>query len=90
VCTWLTSGSVFVRCGRRPSQPQRVVNEEIAELAGSQRTVVLAPDFEAVTGLRGHRHKPARAWQRFSHVQRGRVPRALTDAVEKVVALARA
>ncbi len=76
--------------GRRPSQAQRVVNAEIAELAGSRRTVVLAPDFEAVAGLRGHRHKPARAWQRFSHVERGRVPRALTDAVEKVVALARA
>ena len=75
--------------GRRPSQAQRVVNEEIAELAGSQRTVVLAPDFEAVAGLRGHRHKPARV-AALLHVQRGRVPRALTDAVEKVVALARA
>jgi len=76
--------------GRRPSRAQRVVNEEIAELAGPQRTVVLAPDFEAVAGLRGHRHKPTRAWQRFSKVGPGEVPRALTEAVEKVVALARA
>lgn len=76
--------------GRRPSQAQRTVNEEIAQLAGSERTVVLAPDFEAVAGLRGHRHKPAHAWQRFSHVQRDHVPRALTEAVERVVALARA
>ncbi len=76
--------------GRRPSAAQRVVNEEIAELAGSQRTVVLAPDFEAVAGLRGHRHKPTRAWQRFSGVERGSVPRPLAEAVEKVVRLARA
>jgi hypothetical protein len=76
--------------GRRPSQAQRTVNEEIAELAGSQRTVVLAPDFEAVTGLRGHRHKPTHAWQHFSDIERSRVPRALVDAVEKAVTLARA
>jgi len=76
--------------GRRPSQAQRTVNEEIAELAGSRRTVVLAPDFEAVAGLRGHRHKPTHAWQHFSHLERSGVPSALTDAVEKVVALARA
>ncbi len=76
--------------GRRPSQAQRTVNEEIAQLAGSERTVVLAPDFEGVAGLRGHRHKPTHAWQLFSHVQRSRVPRPLTEAVEKVVALARA
>jgi predicted ATP-dependent endonuclease of OLD family len=75
--------------GRRPSQAQRTVNEEIAELAGSRRTVVLAPDFEAVTGLRGHRHKPTHAWQHFSDIERSRVPRALVDAVEKVVTLAR-
>jgi AAA domain, putative AbiEii toxin, Type IV TA system len=75
--------------GRHPSQAQRVVNEEIARLAGVQHTVVLAPDFEAVAGLRGHRHKPAHAWQRFAGVQRDRVPAALADAVEKALALAR-
>jgi putative ATP-dependent endonuclease of the OLD family len=76
--------------GRHPSQAQQTVNEEIARLAGPERTVVLAPDFEGVAGLRGHRHKPTHAWQLFSHVQRSRVPRPLTEAVEKVVALARA
>lgn len=75
--------------GRRPSQAQRAINEEIAKLAGPGRTVVLAPDFEAIAGLRGHRHKPAHAWQHFSHVRRDAVPPALTDAVEKVLALAR-
>ncbi|MGO8904523.1 MAG: ATP-dependent nuclease [Solirubrobacteraceae bacterium] len=75
--------------GRRPSQAQRVINSEIVELAGPARTIVLAPDFEAVAGLRGHRHKPARAWQRFSRIEPAEVPRALSEAVEKVVALAR-
>ncbi|HTW41296.1 MAG TPA: TOPRIM nucleotidyl transferase/hydrolase domain-containing protein [Solirubrobacteraceae bacterium] len=76
--------------GRRPSQAQRVVNEEIAQLAGPHHTVVLAPDFEAAAGLRGHRHKPTHAWQRFSRVQADAVPAPLRDAVEKVLALARA
>jgi hypothetical protein len=76
--------------GRRPSQAQRVVNAEIADLAGADRTVVLAPDFEAVAGLRGHRHKPARAWQLFSQIAPERVPGPLAEAVRKVVALARA
>ena len=75
--------------GRRPSQTQQAINREIAELAGARRTVVLAPDFEAVAGLRGHRHKPTHAWRRFSGVQRSDVPPALTDAVEKALALAR-
>jgi len=75
--------------GRRPSHAQSVLNDEIAALAGPARTIVLAPDFEAVAGLRGHRHKPARAWQRFSHVEPAGVPRPLSEAVEKIVALAR-
>jgi hypothetical protein len=28
--------------------------------------VELAPDFEAVAGLRGHSNKPERAWNHFS------------------------
>ncbi|HVN42012.1 MAG TPA: TOPRIM nucleotidyl transferase/hydrolase domain-containing protein, partial [Steroidobacteraceae bacterium] len=76
--------------GRRPSHSERVLNGEIASLAGPDQTVALAPDFEAVAGLRGHRHKPARAWQLFSHMDPGAVPRPLREAVEKVVALARA
>lgn len=74
---------------RRPSQAQRVVNAEIASLAGDERTVVLAPDFEAVAGLRGHRHKPARAWQRFSRIDPELVPPPLARAVRMVVELAR-
>jgi AAA ATPase domain len=76
--------------GRRPSHPERILNAEIARLAGPRRTVVLSPDFEAVAGLRGHRHKPARAWERFSDIERGDVPPPLLQAVESVVSLARA
>lgn len=75
---------------RRPSRAQSVLNFEIAQLAGADRTIVLAPDFEAIAGLRGHRHKPTRAWQRFAHVAPGGVPHQLREAVEKVIALARA
>jgi putative ATP-dependent endonuclease of the OLD family len=75
---------------RRPSRGERALNSEITELAGRARTVELAPDFEAVAGLRGHRHKPARAFELFSRLDPGEVPPALARAVEEVVALTRA
>ncbi len=75
--------------GRRPSRTQGILNEQIAQLAGPARTFVLAPDFEGVAGLRGHRHKPTRAWQRFAHVRPAQVPAPLAQAVQLVVALAR-
>jgi len=56
---------------------------------GPGRTVELAPDFEAIAGLRGHRHKPARAFERFARIEREHVPAALGAAVERIVALAR-
>ena len=65
------------------------LNAQIAELAGPERVVVLAPDFEAIAGLRGHSHKPARAWERFSAMAPDQVPRTLKVAVERVVELAR-
>ena len=42
------------------------LNRLIAKLAGRGRTIVLAPDFEGVTGLRGHSDKPERAWEHFT------------------------
>jgi hypothetical protein len=75
--------------GRRGSHAQRVINSDIAALAGAECTFVLAPDFEAVAGLRGHRHKPARAWRRFSGIGPEAVPAPLASAVRKAVALAR-
>ena len=75
--------------GRRPSHAERSLNAQIAELAGAGRTVELAPDFEAVAGLRGHRHKPARAFERFARIERDEVPAALGAVVERTLALAR-
>ena len=60
--------------GKKPIQGERVLNAQIAELAGPEHAIELAPDFEAVTGLRGHSHKPARAWQRFSAIEPDNVP----------------
>jgi len=56
--------------------------------AGPGHTVMLSPDFEAVARLHGHRHKPARAWQRFSTIDPGQVPAALRHLVEAVLELA--
>jgi hypothetical protein len=74
--------------GRQPIRGERVLNAQIAELAGPEQTVVLAPDFEAIAGLRGHAHKPARAWERFASIEREQVPAPLRRAVETIVALA--
>lgn len=47
-----------------PSEQQ--LNALISQIAGDERVVELAPDFEAVAGLRGHSNKPERAWNHFS------------------------
>lgn len=65
------------------------LNDAIRTLT-SERTVVLDPDFERVTGLRGRSHKPERAWRRFVTMERDEVPAPLRSAVERVIALARA
>jgi CRISPR-associated exonuclease Cas4 len=75
--------------GRRPVESERVVNEQILEVAGRRRTVVLAPDFEAVSGLstRGRSNKPRKAYRRYTG--NGEVPAALRLAVDKVLKAAR-
>ena len=52
--------------GEEPIPAEVALNALIAEVVGSERTVVLEPDFEAVAGLRGHSGKPERAWRHFS------------------------
>ncbi len=75
--------------GRRPVESERVVNRQIREVAGRRRTVVLVPDFEAVSGVnaRGRSRKPQKAWRRYSG--NGEVPASLRQAVEKVRQAAR-
>ena len=65
------------------------LNDAIVSLAGRERTVVLAPDFEHVARLRGRRHKPERAWRSFVGMRRADLPDQLVEAVETVIALAR-
>jgi predicted ATPase len=52
--------------GEQPIPAEVELNRLIAGIAGRRRTVVLTPDFEGVTGLRGHSNKPERAWNHFS------------------------
>ena len=75
--------------GQRPVESERVVNQQILEVAGRRRTVVLTPDFEAVSGVsaRGRGRKPRKAYRRYS--TNGEVPAALRIVVEKVLREAR-
>jgi predicted ATP-dependent endonuclease of OLD family len=73
--------------GERPLESERVVNRQIREVAGSRRTVVLTPDFEAVSGVKTSRSKPRKLWSRYRGT--GEVPEPLKLAVEKVVRAAR-
>jgi predicted ATPase len=74
--------------GTAPSLAEQQLNDMIADVAGSDGRIELAPDFEGVAGLRGHRHKPARAWKSFAHLERDEVPEPLARLVERAVALA--
>jgi putative ATP-dependent endonuclease of the OLD family len=69
--------------GKHPIPAEVELNRLIARIAGRQRTVVLEPDFEGVTGLRGHSNKPERAWEHFS-----RPEVSVPEPLERVVRLA--
>jgi predicted ATP-dependent endonuclease of OLD family len=72
----------------QPAEAERIANEAIKRIAGRNRTISLVPDFEAVTGVRARRGKPAAAFRRFQDGG-AEVPGALRQAVEQVVAAAR-
>jgi predicted ATP-dependent endonuclease of OLD family len=76
--------------GQRPVESERVVNQQIRDVAGKRRTVLLTPDFEVVSGVsaRGRGRKPRKAYRHYSG--NGSVPEPLRLAVEKVVREARA
>jgi predicted ATP-dependent endonuclease of OLD family len=74
--------------GQEPADAERIANETILRVAGKQRSIMLVPDFEGVTGLKARRGKPAAAYKRF-HGGNGDVPGLLRQAVERVVAVAR-
>lgn len=74
--------------GEPPIESERIVNEQIVEIAGEDRTIVLSPDFEAVSGMdgRGRGRKPDKAYRWYTG--NGDVPAPLREAVEKVVSAA--
>ena len=72
--------------GQEPDAAERALNQLIAEVAGSERTVVLEPDFEAVAGLRGHSNKPERAWRHFGSLAPPQVPEPLAHAAKLALA----
>ncbi len=74
--------------GVRPPTAERIANAAIRRAAGRRRTVMLVPDFEAVSGLRARRGKPAAALRRFRSGNDA-LPEQLRTAVERVVSAAR-
>ena len=73
--------------GREPIPAERAVNAAIASVAGPERTIVLEPDFEGVTGLVSRSHKPERAWRTFA-VEGQAVPEALEAVVRRLLSIA--
>ena len=73
--------------GNRPAA-ERALNELIAETAGIDRVIVLDPDFEAVSGLVGNRHKPERAWREFAARSATEMPPELVRVAELAASFA--
>jgi predicted ATPase len=66
----------------RLAPAEQALNALIANTAGEERVIVLDPDFEAVAGLAGHRHKPEHAWREFAERPAAEMPRQLVRAAE--------
>jgi hypothetical protein len=77
------------RQGGKPIASEQALNALIGEAADEERRVVLEPDFEAVAGLKGHRHKPERAWRRFAALPPAEIPEPLARVAKLAVSLAR-
>ncbi len=75
--------------GQRPVESEFVINQQIQDVAGRRRTVVLVPDFEAVSGVtsRGKGRKPRRAYRHYT--RNDDVPQQLRLAAERVLKAAR-
>ena len=71
--------------GQRAVESERVINQQIQDVAGRRRTVVLVPDFEAVSGVtsRGRGRKPRRAYRHYTGNEE--VPQQLRLAAERVL-----
>jgi hypothetical protein len=73
---------------RKPIQAEQRLNQLIGQIAGDHR-IELTPDFEGVAGLKGHTHKPARAWRSFADLKAEDIPEPLARIATMAVTLAR-
>jgi hypothetical protein len=73
----------------RLAPAEQALNALIAETAGEERVIVLDPDFEAVAGLAGRRHKPEHAWREFAERSAAEMPGQLVRVAELTMSLVR-
>jgi predicted ATP-dependent endonuclease of OLD family len=73
----------------RLAPAEQALNALIAETAGEERVIVLDPDFEAVAGLAGRRHKPEHAWRDFAERPAGEMPGLLVRVAELTMSFVR-
>jgi hypothetical protein len=73
----------------RLAPAEQALNALIAETAGEERVIVLDPDFEAVAGLAGRRHKPEHAWREFAERAADEMPGQLVRAAELTMSFVR-
>jgi hypothetical protein len=71
-----------MRPDREPVEEEVKLNALIRRLAGTQRTVVLDPDFEGVAGFGGRGPKPQRAWFHVAQARLDELPEPLVRAVQ--------
>ena len=73
----------------RLAPADQALNALIADTAGEERVIVLDPDFEAVAGLAGQRHKPEHAWREFAERPAAEMPGQLVRVAELTTSLLR-
>jgi AAA ATPase domain len=73
----------------RLAPAEQALNALIAETAGEEQVIVLDPDFEAVAGLAGRRHKPEHAWREFAERAADEMPGQLVRVAELTMSFVR-
>jgi predicted ATPase len=73
----------------RLAPAEQALNALLADIAGKKHVIVLDPDFEAVAGLAGRRHKPEHAWREFAERPAAEMPRQLVRVAELTMSFVR-
>jgi predicted ATP-dependent endonuclease of OLD family len=86
---WVVVHDSDLKPNRESLDADMRLNALIRRTAGARRTVVLDPDFEAVTGF-GHskQHKPEHAWRHLAEAGPDELPEPLVRAVRLALASA--